>query len=65
MSVSVNIPEELYAQAHVIAEARNIAVEDVFASALADHFATWQRIQERAARGDREKYLAVLDLAPE
>ena len=65
MRVSISIPEELYDQARAIAEAQNIAVEDVFASAFADHFATWQRIQQRAARGDREKYLAVLDLVPD
>ena len=60
MSVSVNIPEELYAQARAIAEAQNIAIEDVFASAFADHFATWQSIRERAARGDRDNILLRL-----
>ncbi|MGC2661214.1 MAG: hypothetical protein WA324_24950, partial [Bryobacteraceae bacterium] len=61
MSVSINIPEELYDQARAIAETQNIAIEDVFASAFADHFAAWQRLQERASRGDREKFLAVLE----
>jgi len=63
--VYINIPEELYDQARAIAEAQNIAVEDVFASAFADHFAAWQRLQERAARGDREKFLAVLERVPD
>ena len=65
MRVYINIPEELYDQARAIAEAQNIAVEDVFASAFADHFAAWQRLQERAARGDREKFLAVLERVPD
>lgn len=65
MSVSINIPEELYDQARAIAETHDIAVEDVFASALTDHFARWQHIQEQAARGDREKFLAVLDHVPD
>jgi hypothetical protein len=65
MSVSINIPEELYNQARAIAETQNIAVEDVFASAFADHFAAWQRLQERAVRGDREKFLAVLERVPD
>ncbi|HTU46628.1 MAG TPA: hypothetical protein VMF91_16290 [Bryobacteraceae bacterium] len=65
MSVSINIPEELYDQARAIAETQNIAIEDVFASAFADHFAAWQRLQERAARGDREKFLAVLKRVPD
>ena len=65
MRVYINIPEELYDQARAIAEAQNIAVEDVFASTFADHFAAWQRLQERAARGDREKFLAVLERVPD
>ena len=54
MSVSINIPEELYDQARGIAESHRVSVEQVFASALADQFAAWQRLRERAARGDRE-----------
>ena len=65
MSVSINIPQELYDQARSIAEARHVPVEQVFASAFADQFAAWQRLQERAARGDRKKFLAVLDNVPD
>lgn len=65
MSVSVNIPEELYDQARAIAEAQNIAIEDVFASAVADYLATWRHIQKRAARGDRDKFRAVLEHVPD
>lgn len=65
MSVSINIPDELYDQARTIAEAQHIPVEEVFASAFADQFAAWQRLRQRAARGDREKFLAVLDKVPD
>lgn len=65
MSVSINIPQELYDQARTIAEAHDVPVEQVFASAFADQFAAWQRLQERAARGDRQKFLAVLDSVPD
>lgn len=65
MSVSINIPEELYDQARTIAEAHHVPVEQVFASAFADQFAAWQRLQERAARGDRQKFLTVLDKVPD
>jgi predicted transcriptional regulator len=65
MSVSINIPEELYDQARTIAEAHHVPVEQVFASAFADQFAAWQRLQERAARGDRQKFLAILDKVPD
>jgi hypothetical protein len=65
MSVSINIPEELYEQARSIAEAEHVPVEDVFASAFADHLAAIRRIRERAARGNREDFLAVLDKVPD
>jgi hypothetical protein len=65
MSVSINIPQELYDEARSIAEARHVPVEQVFASAFADQFAAWRRLQERAARGDRQKFLAVLDNVPD
>lgn len=65
MSVSVNIPEELYDRARAIAETQNTAAEDVFASTFADHFAKWQRIQEPAGREDREKFLAILNQVPD
>jgi predicted transcriptional regulator len=65
MSVSINIPQELYDQARSIAEARHVPVEQVFESAFANQFAAWQRLQERAARGDRKKFLAVLDNVPD
>ncbi len=64
MTVSLNISEELYDQARAIAEAQNIAVEDVFASASADLFATWQHIQEPAASGNWKKFLSVLHHVP-
>lgn len=57
--MSVNIPEELYDPVRANAEAKNIAVEDVFASAVADYLAKWRHIQKRTARGDREKFAAV------
>ncbi len=65
MTVSIDVPEELYDQARSIAEAQQIPVEQVFASAFADQFAALQRLRERATRGDREKFLAVLDKVPD
>ena len=65
MSVSINIPEELYDQARVIAEAHHVPVEEIFASAFADQFAAWHRLHERAARGSRDHFLAVLDKVPD
>ncbi|GAB4365106.1 MAG: hypothetical protein OHK0021_08820 [Bryobacter sp.] len=39
-------------------------MEGVLAVAAADHIAAGQRLQSRARRGDREKFLAVLDKVP-
>ena len=65
MSVSVNIPEELYRRAAVIAAAQHRSVGEVFAAAFQDHLAALERVQKRAARGNREKFLAVLDQVPD
>jgi hypothetical protein len=65
MSVSVNIPEELYQQALEIAESQHLSVDDVISSAFAEHMGVWERLKQRAARGNRESFLAVLDKVPD
>lgn len=65
MSISVSVPEELYTKAIAIAEAQHVSVDEVFASAFAEQLAAWERLQQRAARGSRERFLAVLDKAPD
>jgi hypothetical protein len=47
VSVSVNVPDELYEQARSIAEVQRVSVEEVVASALADHFVAWRRLRKR------------------
>jgi hypothetical protein len=63
MTVSVSVPEELYKKAVAIAEVQHVSVDEVFASAFAEQLAAWERLRERAARGDRDRFLAVLDKA--
>lgn len=65
MSVSISVPEDLYRKAAEIAEAQHVSVDAVFASALADQLAAWERLKQRASRGDRDKFLAVLNKAPD
>ena len=65
MSVSVSVPEELYQKAVEIAKTQNLSVDEVFAGAFVEHLAAWERLQQRAARGSREKFLAVLDKVPD
>jgi hypothetical protein len=61
MSINVSIPEELYKKAARIAKTCRISVDEVFASAFVEQLAAWERLQQRAARGDRDKFRAVLD----
>ena len=65
MTVSVNIPEELYRQAREIADSQHLSVDDVISSVFAEHLAAWERLKQRAARGSRESFLRVLDKAPD
>jgi hypothetical protein len=65
MSVSVRVPEELYQKAVEIAQAQRVSVDEVFASAFAEQSSAWERLQQRAARGSREKFLAALDEVPD
>jgi hypothetical protein len=48
-----------------IAKAQQVSVDEVFASAFSEQLSAWERLQQRAARGTREKFLAVLDKAPD
>jgi hypothetical protein len=64
MSVSINLPEDLYEQAVVIAKSRKVPVDEIIASAFAEQIAIW-RLKELGAHADRQKFLAVLDKAPD
>ena len=64
MSFSINIPEDLYQQAAGIAKIHRVSADEVFASAFVEQLASW-RLRERAARGQRDKYFAVLDNVPD
>jgi hypothetical protein len=65
MSVSVSVPEELYRKAAEIAESQHVSVDDVFAAAFVDQLAARERLGRRAAQGNHEKFLAVLDKVPD
>ena len=65
MSVSVKVPDELYQKAVEIANVQRVSVDEVFASAFAEQLSVWERVQQRAARGSREKFLAVMDKVPD
>ena len=62
---SQRVSNIVYKKAAEIAEARHVSVDEIFASAFAEHVAEWERLQQRALRGSREKFLAVLDKVPD
>ena len=64
MSVSVNIPEELYRQASEIAAIENISVDEIFASAFEERLLEFERLKDKAARGSYEKFLRVMAKVP-
>lgn len=65
MRVEIDVPEDLCAQAKLMADAHQISIGDVLVSAFAEHFRNWQRLEERAARGNREAFLRILDRVPD
>lgn len=65
MNVNVSVPDELYQKAVEIAETQHVSVDEVFASAFVEQLAAWERLKERAARGSRDRFLAVLDKVPD
>jgi len=65
MSVSVKVPDELYQKAVEIANEQHLSVDEVFASAFIEQLSAWERLQQRAARGSCEKFLAVMDKVPD
>ena len=65
MSVSVSVPEELYAKAEALAASQKVSVDEVFAAAFVEQLAAWEHLQRRAERADKEKFLAVLNKVPD
>ena len=59
--MNIEIPEDLYHRAEEIAKAQDVSVDALFASVFVEQMAAWERIRTRADRGDRDKFLAVLD----
>jgi hypothetical protein len=65
MSVNVKVPDELYQRAAELAKEKHISVDEVFASAFSEQLAAWNRLQQRASRGDRKTFFDVLNKTPD
>lgn len=65
MIVNVEVPKEIYDRASEIARSQKITVADVFTTACAEHVGAWERVERRAQRVDRAKFLEVLAKVPD
>lgn len=64
MNLTISIPDELYDNARRIAAEENVAVEELFASALAERIVELERLKERASRGSYAKFQRVMAKVP-
>ena len=65
MTVSVEVPQEVFDRAMEIARSQQISVPEVFAAACSRHVADWGQLESRARRGDREKFQDLLARVPD
>jgi hypothetical protein len=63
--MTVDVPDDMYQKAAQIAASHDLSVDEVFQSAFRQQLAAWERLEQRAAQGSREKFLAVLDKVPD
>lgn len=63
MSVSIRAPDQPYQKAVEIANSQNTSADEIFVSAFAEQLSAWEHLQQWAARGSREKFLAALEQA--
>ncbi|MCX6604696.1 MAG: hypothetical protein NTV52_14000 [Acidobacteria bacterium] len=63
--VNVEVPADIFARASEIAASQDLSVGDVFASACIEHIEAWERLESRAGRADRTKFLEVLAKVPD
>lgn len=66
-AINLRLPDSLHASASTLAERDNVSLNQFIATAVAEKVSalgTVDILGERAKRGDRAKFLAVLDKAP-
>ena len=63
--MKIHLSGELHKKVQDIAKKENVSAEQIVITAVADYLSAWERLQQRAARGDRDKFLAVLDKVPD
>jgi hypothetical protein len=65
---NISIPESLLKQVRELAEREGVTLEQFISSAMAEKAAAWmtaQYLEQRAVRGDRQKFLKALSKVPD
>jgi hypothetical protein len=66
-TMSLRLPESLHEKVRELAEREGISINQLVTTALAEKISallTQEYLEERAARGSREKYVRILDKVP-
>ena len=64
MTLNVTLPDDVYCQITDLAARQQVSVERIVAAALAEQLWGWNRVEQMAERGSRERFLAALDKVP-
>jgi elongation factor P--beta-lysine ligase len=65
MNLTINVSDELYQRAAEISAAEKVSIEDLFASAFEARLLEFERLKERAARGNYEKFQRAMAKVPD
>ena len=65
MNVNISVPDEVFRTAEEAARHQHVPVETVLESAVIEQLRAWEALTSRAARGDVEKFRAVLAKVPD
>lgn len=67
-TMNIKVPDSLLKQAQEMAEKEGLTLEQFINSALAEKMAAWRTVEylnERAARGDRQKFQQAMSKVPD
>lgn len=65
MTLSVTLPEALYQRIADLANRQQVSIERLVVAALGEQLAGWNRVEQMAARGRRDTFLAALGKVPD
>ncbi len=65
---NLSVPDSLLKQVRELAEKEGVTLEQFISSAIAEKAAAWMTVEylkQRAARGDKQKFMQVLSKIPD